>query len=34
MKPNYGTVQKTVKLMRKLGFSDRVIENVLKIYGD
>ena len=32
MKPEYGIVQKTVKLLRACGYSEKVIENVLKIY--
>lgn len=30
---DYGTVQKVVKLLRQRGDSERVIRNVLRVYG-
>jgi len=32
-KTDYGTILKVVKLLKRRGESERVIRNVLKIYG-
>jgi len=31
-KPNYGTIQKTVKALKESGMSDKAIKEVLKWY--